>query len=97
MEGKFNLHAIANQTTEKINYYQEYKGFNTVQVSAETAENLNIDDVLRFNATLTNDTFDVFASFLLLEGSLQKSADAGVTWTNILAADNITLELNGFF
>ena len=96
MEDKFNLNLISKQTTSQINYYQEYKGYNTVQASSETAENLNIDDVIKFNATLTNDAFDVFDSFLLLEGILQKSADAGVTWAALAGTDNIELELNGF-
>lgn len=98
MERQFNLHEISNLTTSKLKFYKEQRGFHSVQPSSETSENLNQDDIIRLEASLTNDSFDVFDSNLLMEGKLQKklTTEAETAWVDIVSTtDDITLELNG--
>ena len=48
------------------------KKLNFIKKSAETAEDLNQDDILRFSANISNNPHDFFESKLLLEGSIEK-------------------------
>ena len=54
-----------------MKFFKEERGIHSVQPSAETAEDLNQDDILRFSANITNNPHDFFESKLFL-GDIQK-------------------------
>ena len=97
MEKKFNLKYVSSKTNEKVKFHKEERGIHSVQPSAETAEDLNQDDILRFSANVSNNPHDFFESKLLLEGNIEKQAAAGGNWEALANADNITLELSAFY
>ena len=72
MEKKFNLKYVSSKTNEKVKFHKEERGIHSVQPSAETAEDLNQDDILRFSANISNNSHDFFESKLLLEGNIEK-------------------------
>ena len=98
MEKKFDIHAIASELKDLIEFYKEEEGLHSIQPSSETAENLNQDDILDFKANLNSNLYDIFDSYLLLEGNLQKRATAGDNQNWIaLGTDNVTIEPCGFY
>ena len=98
MENKFNLHDIAESSKDLIKFYKEEEGLHSVQPSSETAENLNQDDILDFKANLNSNLYDIFDSYILLEGNIQKRATVGdnQNWV-ALGDDNVTIEPCGFY
>ena len=98
MEKKFNLKYVSSKTNEKVKIYKEERGIFSVQPRAETAENLNQDDTLRFSANVSNNPHDFFDSKLLIEGNIEKKGAADdAQWEAIADADNMTLELSAFY
>ena len=80
-----------------MKFFKEERGIYSVQPSAETAEDLNQDDILRFSANISNNPHDFFESKLFLEGDIQKQTAANAAWVPVEDADNVTLELSGFY
>ena len=98
MEQKFDLHVIADKTKQLIKFYKEEQGFHSIQPSSETAENLNQDDILDFKANMNSNLYDIFDSYLSLEGNIQKRATAGDNQNWIaLGDDNVTIEFCGLY
>ena len=60
MEKKFNLKYISSKSNEKVKFYKEEISIHTVQPSSETAEDLNQDDILQFNANLSNNPHNLY-------------------------------------
>ena len=50
---------VLNQM-KKLNIFIEERGIHSVQLSAETAKDLNQDDVLHFSANISNNPHDFF-------------------------------------
>ena len=80
-----------------MKFFKEERGVHSVQPSAETAEDLNQDDILRFSANISNNPHDFFELKLFLEGDIQKQTAANAAWVPVEDADNVTLELSGFY
>ena len=98
MEKKFDLQYVSKISNEKVKFHKVERGIHSIQPSAETAEDLNQDDILQFTANLTNNPHDVFDSKLFLEGKIQKKGNADdAQWVDLEDADNITLELSVFY
>ena len=55
-----------------MKFFKEERGIHSVQPNAETAEDLNQDDILRFSANISNNPHDFSESKLFLEGDIQK-------------------------
>ena len=58
IEKKFNLKYVSSKSDEKVKFHKE-RGIHSVQLSSETAEDLNQDDILQFNANLSNNPHDL--------------------------------------
>ena len=82
---------VLNQM-KKWNFLKK-RGIHSVQLSAETAEDLNQDDILHFSANISNNPHDFFESKLLL-GDIQKQTADNAAWVAVEEADNITLEVS---
>ena len=80
-----------------MKFFKEEIGIHSVQPSAEMAEDLNQDNILRFSANISNNPHDFFESKLFLEGNIQKQTAVNATWVPVEDADNITLELSAFY
>ena len=94
---KFDLKYVSAKSNEKVKFFKKERGIHSVQPSAETAEDLNQDDILRFSASISNNPHDFFESKLFLEGDIQKQTAANADWLPVEDADNVTLELSGFY
>ena len=73
---KFDLKYVSGKSNEKVKFFKEERGIYSVQPSAETAEDLNQDDILHFSASISNNPHDFFDSKLFLEGDIQKQTAA---------------------
>ena len=62
-DGKmFDFIYVSATLNEKVKILKEERGIHSVQPSAETAEHLNQDDILRFSANISNNPHDFFES-----------------------------------
>ena len=98
MEKKFNLKYVSSKSKEKVKFHREERGIRSVQPNSETAEDLNQDDILQFNANLSNNPHDLCDSKLFLEGKIQKKSNAqNAEWEDLANADNMTLAFYKMF